>query len=178
MEEEKSDADGSSAEPEAKGKGARKRKGNGARSREARARENHFGKVQVFDTDDGGFVPLPMVLRACLWLFKPTEWMVLTAVMMHAGPKFVTWVSLPEICHEMDYRNKGKLRTILNRLVSLGFLAHAESGGVEYWCVVDPVSAIKGLPSTEVVSPARRQLINDVLEMVGRPTIAFEETPE
>ena len=148
-----------------------RRRKEGERSRAQRAQERHFAEVKTFDTEQGGYVPLPIVFRVLLGRFEPRKWMVLTAVMMRCSKEQVAWFSLDELCHDLEYRNKGKLRTHLKGLEDDGFLAHAVEGGTEYWCAVDPVVAVEGLLAKSAFPKERIPAINDLLEMVGRPPI-------
>lgn len=138
-----------------------------------RVKDEVFPDIAVFDTDDRGFVPMPAVLRLAHPLMSPREWMVLTSVMMRLGPAHVTSFQLDELCYDMGYHHKGKLRGVLNSLQDLGFLVARKHRGREYFCVPDPVKVLATIASEKPASidDERLAAINELLVTMGQQPI-------
>lgn len=145
-------------------------------ARMQRIKDEVFPDVQVLDTDLGGFVPLPMVLRLAIPLMTPREWTVLTSVMMRLPQAHVTSFQLDELCYDLNYNHKGKLRGVLNRLGDLGFIVARKHRGREYFCVPDPVTVLTKIAakSPGPIDGERLAAINDLLVTMGREPIARE----
>lgn len=169
------------APPPKKKKVARKRRSahkKKSRSRSQRLKEKLFADVKTFNTDGGGFVPLPAVLRAMLWFFAPRTWMTLTDIYMRTSKEGVCWFELGELGHDMDFRSKGKLRIHLRDLEDMHFIVSAEDGGKEYFAAVDPREAIIKLIADGKIPPERLDSINDVLEIFNQQTIGDDSEEE
>ena len=147
-----------------------KKKASG-RTRSERLKERLFPDVPCFNTKGGGFAPLPMVLRAMLWHFKPTTWMVLTAIYMRASKEGICWFEIRELGFDMDFKSAGKLRLHLRSLEDDYFIVRREEGGREYFAARDPRTAIKLLVEEGRIPQFRLDAINEVLENVKHEPI-------
>ncbi len=146
-----------------------RRRGKG---KAARVRERLFPDAKTFNTNSAGFVPLPIVLRAVQWMFRSTEWVILTNILMRCGPEQVCWFTLQELAYDLNYRSVTKLRPYLAALEDKGFLISHEERGIRYYCPVDARVAIQKLADSDRIPGDRLDSINDLFELLNQDEIA------
>src|SRR5262249_53162965 len=101
-------------------------------TREERVKQRLFPDVQIF-AREGGFVPLPMVLRRAQFLFGPREWQIYCYVLMRSGPAGMAWFTLDELAYDLNFRSVAKLKPYLMNLVAQGWLCQQSSQGRDYY---------------------------------------------
>lgn len=136
-------------------------------SRETEIRSRLFESALPYDTRRAGFVPLPIILRRCQFLFGPREWQIYSYVLMRAGPAGVAWFTLDELSYDLNFRSIPKLKPYVTALVDAGWLLHETSRGRDFYLAVDPLGVIEQMRAAGQIDPERLEGIDELLEIMS-----------
>ena len=140
-----------------------------------RIKDRHFADEKLFDPKKGSYSALPFILRKLQFLFEPRVWQIYTYILMKTGPEGVAWFDLKEMSFDLQFKSIPKLKPYVTELAKEGWICCAQSGGKDYYVVIDPVVVLhkiwNDLTKRTKHPQTRWDSINDLLEMLNLPML-------
>lgn len=141
------------------------------KSKDEKYIEKYFGTVSIFDKDNKGYVPLPIIYRKLLNLLTAPELRVLIYLMTRCSKAGLCYPSLEEIQHDLGLTSRRNLTPHLKGLEAKKFIITRTGNGKKFFVVQNPVEAVKHGLSTGTVTDDLLDEINQLLEDLKRSPI-------
>ena len=142
--------------------------------KDLRYRREYFPNAEalVFNTDERGFIPLPIILRKIMRVLSAPEFRVLIYLSLRASRYFICYPTLEEIVHDLGLKSRRNLTPHLRSLEKKCFISTRTSAGKKYFLVHDPVIAIAHMVKSGELKKEDLFEINDLLEDLRREPIS------
>ena len=137
-------------------------------TREERIRKRLFDEARPYSTEKAGFVPLPIILRRCQFLFTARAWQVYCYALLRAGPAGVAWFTADEMAFDLGFGTISKLRPYVAQLVEDGWLLEKSSKGRHYYLAPDPQLVIQKLHADGRINDERFEAIEELVDVLQR----------
>jgi hypothetical protein len=132
--------------------------------RDLRYRQELFPDADklVFTTTDGGFVPVPIIMRKAFRYLGTPETRVLLYLHLRASRYGICYPPIDEIVHELGLTSKKNLLPHIESLTEKRFISVRTSGNRTYYLVHDPRVAFKHLLESGQIKEEALFEINDL----------------
>jgi hypothetical protein len=156
----------------------KKADGTAKEPKDLRYRNQYFPGAEkvIFDTKQGGFVPMAIILRKILWFLTPPELRVLVYLMARASRHGICYPTEEEIAHELGMSGRKNLTPHLRSLEAKHFIKTHTASGKKFFLIHNPRIAIERLAQSGKLSDDRLFEINDLLEDLGQ--LPVSKTPK
>ncbi len=147
--------------------------------RPLRFRKQYFPEADkhVIDTANGGFVPVPIIMRKAMRHLSPPELRVLTYLQLRCDRYFICFPPLDEMVHELDLAGPRNLTPHIKSLERMKFIATAKGGGKKFYLVHDPRIAIAQLIENGKINADELFEINELLKELKQEPITIPAKP-
>lgn len=145
---------------------AKRKSGTTAKEpKDLRYRNQYFPGADkvVFDTKQGGFVPLPIILRKALWYLTPPEIRVLIYLMMRTSKYGICYPTEEEIAYDLGVSGRKNITPHLRTLEKKHFIKTHNATGKKFFLIHDPRFAIERLIQDGEVDSDRIAEMNELL---------------
>ena len=130
---------------------------------------------RTFQTEDAGFVPLPIVLRKLFRRLSTPEVRVLVYLMTRASKYGLCYPTFEEIAHDLGLGGRKNLTPHIKSLEAKRFLSTRNAEGKRFYLIHDPIVAIEQLAKSGDLTPDELDEMNDVWEMPNLQTTTMAE---
>ena len=136
----------------------------GRMPRDLRYREQHFpGADQlVFNVNEKGFVPVPIILRKMLRFLTSPEVRLLLYLYLRSSRYGICYPSTEEMIHELGLTSKKNLIPHLSSLAEKKFISIRTSASRTFYLIHDPRVAIKHMLTSGSLREEEIFEINDL----------------
>lgn len=148
--------------------------------RDMRLRKQYFPTADqlVFKTAEGGFVPVPIILRKLMRHLSPPQLRVLVYLQTRCSKYFICYPTLEEMAHDLDLAGRRNLTPHIRELEKNKFISTASGGGKKYFLVHHPRVAIGHMVETGQINEDALFEINELLRDLKQDQIEAEPKPK
>jgi hypothetical protein len=148
--------------------------------RDLRYRQQLFPEAHklVFNVSEGGFVPVPIILRKLFRVLSSPEIRVLLYLYLRSSRYSICYPPLDETVHELGLTSKKNLLPHIASLQEKRFISVRESGNKTFYLIHDPRIAIMHLCASGELSDEDLFEINDLYIDLNLPQMSSPEDHE
>jgi len=132
-------------------------------------------EARTFQTEGGGFVPLPIILRKLFRRLSTPEVRVLVYLMTRASKYGLCYPTFEEIAHDLGLGGRKNLTPHIKKLETKRFLSTRNAEGKRFYLVHDPIVPIEHLAKSGDLTRDELDEMNDVWEMLNLQTTTMAE---
>jgi hypothetical protein len=145
------------------------------KAKDLRLRDQVFpgAEDRVFDTEEKGFVPVPILFRKLLRHLSPPQSRLLLYLQLRCSRFGICYPSLEEIAHDLGLSSRKKLTPHLNALVENRFIESETHGGKRFFLMLHPRFPILHLHKKGLISEDEVFEIEELLRDLKQATIKF-----
>jgi len=132
-------------------------------------------ETRTFQTEDGGFVPFPIILRKLFRRLSTPEVRVFVYLMTRASKYGLCYPTFEEIAHDLGLGGRKNLTPHIKQLETKRFLSTRNAEGKRFYLIHDPIVAIEHLAKGGGLTADELDEMNDVWEMLNLQTATMAE---
>jgi len=153
---------------------AKKNEANSRLPRDLRYRQQLFpeGDRLVFNTEDRGFVPVPIILRKLFRFLSTPEVRILLYLHLRCSRYGICYPPVDEIVHELGLTSRKNLLPHIASLEEKQFISVRTSGNKTFYLVHDPRVAIKHLQASGQLRDEDIFEVNDLYADLNQEEVA------
>jgi hypothetical protein len=145
------------------------------KAKDLRLRDQVFpgAEDRIFDTEEKGFVPVPILFRKLLRHLSPPQSRLLLYLQLRCSRFGICYPSLEEIAHDLGLSSRKKLTPHLNALIENKFIESELHGGKKFFLMLHPRFPILHLYRKNRLTEDEVFEIEELLRDLKQPVIKF-----